>query len=544
MMRRLVRLVLLMLLAIPVMAQTQHGRVVSSGVNPRATGDDLGSPSLRWDLFGINFDITGYQDVLCISTPANPTGGTRRIFCDTATGELSVRTSGGSTISLEGAGGGGGVDRWDQLLDPTGNLTIDMDAFTTDFGWSLNTGASNLITFHDFTSNTGTGYVVAVNTASGSTARVISLTALGTTNGVEVNASGVLQILGTGSIVATDLQATSEVVSDPEVEDTITVTNYLLLAGGTLTGQLVTDNLGIEFTESDTNPTCAGVGDFSIYADDSENVIKKCQDGVLTDLDTAGAVAGANEEVQFNDSGTQAGDPGLKFNKTTDTVTTGSVVTTGSSAHIVFPDSNEGVSATDTAKLIFDKDLVKLRVSLSGAAYTDVGGGGGGDSTQTERFEITECAPDTSTDPGNSFWTVSPFTAWDAPHWEFVLNVDGAVFCTITIPDSVAATPAAAIVFAISADATSGDTRFIVSSFPPADGESMNPSALTAEAAQNITVPATARFRKDAIFTLTNAPVAGDILIVKIFHNGINAADTLGVNTEVWKIWLRIDVTN
>lgn len=51
----------------------------------------------------------------------------------------------------------------------------------------------------------------------------------------------------------------------------------------TLGGQLVTSGLGIEFTESDTNPTCAA-GNYGIYADTSENKLKKCQNGTATDL--------------------------------------------------------------------------------------------------------------------------------------------------------------------------------------------------------------------------------------------------------------------
>ena len=50
-----------------------------------------------------------YLDVGDITTPANPSAGTRRIFVDSGTGKLSVRTSGGSTVSLEESGGGGGA---------------------------------------------------------------------------------------------------------------------------------------------------------------------------------------------------------------------------------------------------------------------------------------------------------------------------------------------------------------------------------------------------------------------------------------------------
>jgi hypothetical protein len=47
-----------------------------------------------------------FQDLDNLATPANPTAGTRRLFVDSGTGEISVRTSGGATVSLEGGGGG------------------------------------------------------------------------------------------------------------------------------------------------------------------------------------------------------------------------------------------------------------------------------------------------------------------------------------------------------------------------------------------------------------------------------------------------------
>lgn len=76
-------------------------------------------------------------------------------------------------------------------------------------------------------------------------------------------------------------------LTDSYIPDTITASNYLPLAGGTLTGQLVTDNLGIDFTDSDTNPTCSA-GDYIIYADLSETTLKKCVNGSVSDMDTGG----------------------------------------------------------------------------------------------------------------------------------------------------------------------------------------------------------------------------------------------------------------
>ena len=103
--------------------------------------------------------------------------------------------------------------------------------------------------------------------------------------------------------IAASGNLTCGAIADADVPDTITVSNYLLLAGGTLTGQLITDNLGIEFAESDTNPTCAS-GNFNIYADLSENTLKKCINGVVSVLDTGGAggsSAGGSGAVQTSD---------------------------------------------------------------------------------------------------------------------------------------------------------------------------------------------------------------------------------------------------
>jgi hypothetical protein len=49
-----------------------------------------------------------YVDIQQIATPSDPPAGTRRMFVDSGTGKLSVRTSAGATVSLEETGGGGG----------------------------------------------------------------------------------------------------------------------------------------------------------------------------------------------------------------------------------------------------------------------------------------------------------------------------------------------------------------------------------------------------------------------------------------------------
>jgi hypothetical protein len=162
-------------------------------------------------------------------------------------------------------------------------------------------------------------------------------------------------------------------------------------------------------------------------------------------------------------------------------------------------------------------------------------------ATQTIRVPIQLNTPQVSANAGNAFWTVLGQTDWDFGHWEFVKDVKGKVYGTVTVPKNLAGTPAAKIKLVIAANATTGVTRLNVGTKDVADGESLNPT-LTDETAQDITVPATAYLRKDVSFTLTNAPAADDILIVEVFHEGDHANDTLAVNTLLLGAYLECDV--
>ncbi len=158
----------------------------------------------------------------------------------------------------------------------------------------------------------------------------------------------------------------------------------------------------------------------------------------------------------------------------------------------------------------------------------------------TERIPIRIRNPD---DTGNAFFNVTGLTDWDAGFWEFVNDVDGKVFGVVQVPSNITASPSAKIILSIGANATAGVTRLNVGTKDVADGESMNPAALVDETAQNVTVPGTARLRKDVTFTLTNPPAADDILIVEIFHDGDDVADTLAVNTELYDAYLEVQIT-
>jgi len=122
--------------------------------------------------FNSDLDINGnYMDVDGISTPANPTSGTRRIFVDTADGVLKVRTSGGSSISLEGGGlgthnlldatshpdaatgtvargdlitGQGATPKFTRLAKGPANYVLSMDGTGTDIIWAASSSGGDL----------------------------------------------------------------------------------------------------------------------------------------------------------------------------------------------------------------------------------------------------------------------------------------------------------------------------------------------------------------------------------------------------------------
>ena len=87
-----------------------------------------------------------YIDIDDIAVPSNPvTAGVRRLFVDTSTGELSVRTVAGATVSLESAGGGDpDQNLWLTMAADTGSIAANIvtDTFTITGGTSITTAIS------------------------------------------------------------------------------------------------------------------------------------------------------------------------------------------------------------------------------------------------------------------------------------------------------------------------------------------------------------------------------------------------------------------
>lgn len=111
----------------------------------------------------------------------------------------------------------------------------------------------------------------------------------------ELNATGVEAELE----AVLDLQDLQGAVTDGQVPDTITASNYLPLAGGVLTGEVTVDDLGLEFTAGDALTNCStfSATGGGIFFDDSEGKFKKCQDNTLSDLDTSGAETNSLEVI-------------------------------------------------------------------------------------------------------------------------------------------------------------------------------------------------------------------------------------------------------
>ena len=82
-----------------------------------------------------------FLDVGDIATPSNPGAGVRRLFDDTGTGELSVRTSAGATVSLEGGGGGAPTNAQYVVVALNGTLT-DERVLTPGTGLDLTDGGA------------------------------------------------------------------------------------------------------------------------------------------------------------------------------------------------------------------------------------------------------------------------------------------------------------------------------------------------------------------------------------------------------------------
>lgn len=162
----------------------------------------------------------------------------------------------------------------------------------------------------------------------------------------------------------------------------------------------------------------------------------------------------------------------------------------------------------------------------------------------TVRVPIDLRAPDSQTNPGNSFWTVEGLTAHDLGAWQFLPNVDGSVFGVAHVPKNIAGAPAAKIVLILAANDAAGliTVMDVLTAAVASDAESIDPASLVAVGTTAITLPSAAYNTKEQSYTLASQPSSDDLLLVEILHDGNDGADTLGVNTILVEAYLEIDI--
>jgi hypothetical protein len=122
----------------------------------------------------------------------------------------------GSNITITNTAGNIQIDasgtlgaQWSNLTSPGADLSLSMSTFKTTFTQGARADAADDWTIKDSTGNTGTGHLLVVNTVGTSTMKPLMVSTQGTSNGIEMNTSGVLAPIGTGGITANALNGVS-----------------------------------------------------------------------------------------------------------------------------------------------------------------------------------------------------------------------------------------------------------------------------------------------------------------------------------------------
>ncbi len=165
---------------------------------------------------------------------------------------MSGATSYGTTTPSFQTCPSGGSPGWSSIGNPTGNLSLTMAADTTTLTYNSTTGSAiDLFELTDTASNTGTGNIFRVSTASGSAAHPVRFDSNG--NGVQMSSAGALAVIGTGAIAATTVTGLS-IASGGGITETGAYTATFAL-GGTAT-----------FTMPTTSQTIPGIGQANTWS--------------------------------------------------------------------------------------------------------------------------------------------------------------------------------------------------------------------------------------------------------------------------------------
>ena len=211
-----------------------------------------------------------------------------------------------------------------------------------------------------------------------------NIVTLGTVDTVDISASGA--ITATGNVTGGNLLTGNVTIADATVVALGNITGGNLITGGLIdaTGNVTGGNL---ITGGELVATGNVTGAY-LFGDGSNLT------GVTSDP------AGADTQVQFNDSGNVAGDSGLTFDKTTDTLTVGGSISATAGnvdadsfnfTSLVFGSGNvlAGNINSYASGNVFGGNVVTGNVTIADATVTAVGNVVGGNLTTAGQVTAT-----------------------------------------------------------------------------------------------------------------------------------------------------------
>jgi len=226
-----------------------------------------------------------FQDIAQIAAPANPAAGTRRLFVDSGTGELSVKTSAGATVSLESGGGGGASTALNNLAAVSINASL-IPQTTLDLGAAA-TAWRDLYLY-------GAGVFGAA-----------SLKITGTPTGNRVitipDATDTLVNLATIQTLV-NKTLTSPVLTTPFISGAVTFPDGVRQ---TFNPDATTPGLNVGSQAGD--PSTPANGD--LWYDSTGNLLRARINGATVSLGAGGggSPGGANTQIQYNNGGAFGG---------------------------------------------------------------------------------------------------------------------------------------------------------------------------------------------------------------------------------------------
>ncbi|MCW1908480.1 MAG: hypothetical protein KIH63_004025 [Candidatus Saccharibacteria bacterium] len=261
---------------------TDPGATITSAAFRVGTGWDtiLAGTTAGTNIFSFtNFTVSSAGAI----TAAGAIAANGGITFDNASDTLGAHTLAGTVDANNNIITNIGVAGTDFTV--TGGLTLD-DILTVNDDLTVNAAAGESVQFLDSAAPT-VDLVRIISDAATTTTGVNGLQIDFTTgDGANATNSGLEINLASGGTAAGDIVNALNITmdaADASTQNGIVVGANFDVAFQANSGNIITSNEGIEFTESDTNPTCAA-GDYSLYADTSEAKIKKCVNGVVSDV--------------------------------------------------------------------------------------------------------------------------------------------------------------------------------------------------------------------------------------------------------------------